>query len=55
VQIDEAAGLLRQLLAQDVERTTEGQAVLKEGVAKDRVPSVGIVPELSVAMRPEFG
>jgi len=40
VQIDEAAGLLRQLLAQDVERTTEGQAVLKEGVAKDRVPSV---------------
>ena len=40
VRIDEAAGLLKQLLAQDVERTTEGQAVLKDGVAKDRVPSV---------------
>jgi hypothetical protein len=39
-RIDEAAGLLKQLLAQDVERTTEGQAVLKDGVAKDRVPSV---------------
>ena len=39
-RIDEAASLLRQLLAQDVERTTEGQAVLKDGVAKDRVPSV---------------
>ena len=39
-QIDEAAGLLRQLLAQDVERTADGQAVLKDGVAKDRVPSV---------------
>jgi len=39
-QIDEAAGLLRQLLAQDVERTPAGQAVLKDGVAKDRVPSV---------------
>jgi transposase len=39
-QIDEAAGLLRQLLAQDVERTTEGRAVLKEGVAVDRIPSV---------------
>jgi hypothetical protein len=37
---DEEAGLLKQLLAQDVERTTEGQAVLKDGVAKDRVPSV---------------
>jgi len=40
VRIDDAASLLRQLLAQDVERTTEGQAVLKDGVAKDRVPSV---------------
>ena len=40
VRIDEAAGLLKQLLAQDVERTTEGHAVLKDGVAKDRVPSV---------------
>jgi hypothetical protein len=40
VRIDEAAGLLKQLLAQDVERNTEGQAVLKDGVAKDRVPSV---------------
>jgi len=39
-RIDEAAGLLKQLLVQDVERTTEGQAVLKDGVAKDRVPSV---------------
>jgi hypothetical protein len=39
-QIDEAAGLLRQLLAQDVERTADGQAVLKDGVAKDRIPSV---------------
>jgi len=39
-RIDEAAGLLRQLLAQDVERSTDGPAVLKEGVAKDRVPSV---------------
>jgi len=39
-QIDEAAGLLKQLLAQDVERTADGQAVLKDGVAKDRVPSV---------------
>jgi hypothetical protein len=39
-QIDEAARLLRQLLVQDVERTTEGRAVLKEGVAKDRIPSV---------------
>jgi hypothetical protein len=39
-QIDEAAGLLRQLLAQDVERTAGGRAVLKDGVAKDRVPSV---------------
>jgi hypothetical protein len=27
-------------LAQDVERNTEGQAVLKDGVARDRVPSV---------------
>jgi len=40
VRIEEAAGLLKQLLAQDVERTTEGRAVLKDGVAKDRVPSV---------------
>jgi hypothetical protein len=40
VRIDEAAGLLKQLLAQDVERNTEGQTVLKDGVAKDRVPSV---------------
>jgi hypothetical protein len=40
VRIDEAAGLLKQLLAQDVERTTEGHAVLKDGVARDRVPSV---------------
>jgi hypothetical protein len=39
-QIDEAAGLLRQLLVQDVEHTADGQAVLKDGVAKDRVPSV---------------
>ena len=39
-RIDEAARLLRQLLVQDVERTTEGRAVLKEGVARDRVPSV---------------
>ena len=39
-QIDEAAGLLKQLLAQDVERTTEGRAVLKNGVAPDRIPSV---------------
>jgi hypothetical protein len=39
-QIDEAARLLSQLLVQDVERTTEGRAVLKEGVAKDRIPSV---------------
>ena len=39
-QIDEAAGLLKQLLAQDVERTTEGRAALKDGVAPDRVPSV---------------
>jgi len=39
-RIDEAAGLLKQLLAQDVERTTEGQAALKDGVARDRVPSV---------------
>ena len=40
VRIDEAAGLLKQLLAQDVERNTEGQTVLKDGVARDRVPSV---------------
>jgi len=40
VRIDEAAGLLKQLLAQDVERNTEGQTVLKDGVAPDRVPSV---------------
>lgn len=40
VRIDEAAGLLQQLLAQDVERNTEGQTALKDGVAKDRVPSV---------------
>ena len=39
-RIDVAAGLLKQLLAQDVERTTDGRAVLKDGVAKDRVPSV---------------
>ena len=39
-QIDEAAGLLKQLLAQDVERAADGRAVLKDGVAKDRVPSV---------------
>ena len=39
-QIDEAAGLLKQLLAQDVERTTDGRAALKDGVAPDRVPSV---------------
>jgi hypothetical protein len=39
-RIDEAAGLLKQLLAQDVERNTEGQTVLKDGVARDRVPSV---------------
>lgn len=40
VRIDAAAGLLKQLLAQDVERTTEGRAVLKDGVVPDRVPSV---------------
>ena len=39
-QIDEAARLLKQLLAQDVERTTDGRAVLKDGVAPDRIPSV---------------
>jgi len=39
-RIDEAAGLLKQLLAQDIERTTEGKAALKDGVAPDRVPSV---------------
>jgi hypothetical protein len=39
-QIDEAARLLRQLLVQDVERTADGRAVLKDGVARDRVPSV---------------
>jgi len=39
-RIEEAARLLRQLLAQDVERTASGQAVLKEGVAQDRIPSV---------------
>lgn len=39
-RIDEAARLLRQLLAQDVERTASGRAVLKDGVAQDRIPSV---------------
>jgi hypothetical protein len=39
-QIDEAARLLRQLLVQDVERTADGRAVLKDGVAPGRVPSV---------------
>ncbi|MFH0805095.1 MAG: IS1182 family transposase [Patescibacteria group bacterium] len=39
-QIADAARLLRQLLVQDVERTADGQAVLKDGVALDRVPSV---------------
>jgi len=40
VRITDAAGLLKQLLAQDVERAADGRAVLKDGVAKDRVPSV---------------
>ncbi|MCX6844767.1 MAG: IS1182 family transposase [candidate division WOR-3 bacterium] len=40
VRIDDAASLLKQLLVQDVERTTEGRAVLKDGVAPDRIPSV---------------
>jgi len=40
VHIDAAAGLLKQLMAQDVEHTTEGRAGLKDGVAADRVPSV---------------
>jgi transposase len=35
----EAAGLLRRLLVQDVERSADGPAI-KEGVAKDRVVSV---------------
>ena len=39
-QIDDAARLLKQLLIQDVERTAEGQAVLKQGVAQDRIASV---------------
>jgi transposase len=38
-RIDEAAGLLKQLLAQDVERTTDGRAALKAGVTPDRIPS----------------
>jgi len=40
LEIEEAAGLLKQLLAQDVERTAAGRAVLKEGVARDRIASV---------------
>lgn len=37
--VKDAAGLLRQLVTQDVERSEAG-AKIREGVAKDRVPSV---------------
>ena len=40
VRITDAAGLLKQLLAQDVERATDGRAILRDGVASGRVPSV---------------
>jgi len=39
-EIERAAGLLRQLLVQDVERAADGQATLKQGVARDRIASV---------------
>jgi hypothetical protein len=39
VALLEASGLLRRLLIQDVERRADGPAI-KDGVAKDRVPSV---------------
>ena len=39
-RIEGASRLLRQLLIQDVERTAEGRAVLKDGVAQDRIASV---------------
>jgi len=39
-RVGEAARLLRQLLIQDVERTADGRAVLKDGVARDRISSV---------------
>src|SRR3954453_15145860 len=39
VTLLEAAGLLRRLLVQDIERREDGPA-LKQGVAKDRLPSV---------------
>lgn len=39
-RVEEAARLLKQLLAQDVERSEDGRAAIKDGVAPDRVPSV---------------
>lgn len=39
-KITQAAELLSSLLAQDIERTEEGVAVIKQGVAKDRIVSV---------------
>lgn len=39
-RVAEAARLLEQLLKQDVERTEDGRAALKDGVARDRIPSV---------------
>ena len=38
-RIQDAARLLSQLLAQDVERDKEGKAALKQGVARDRIVS----------------
>jgi hypothetical protein len=40
VTIEEAAALLRRLIAQDVEEKPEGGCQIKEGTAKDRVVSV---------------
>jgi len=39
-RVAEAARLLKQLLVQDVERSEDGRAAIKEGVAPDRIPSV---------------
>jgi hypothetical protein len=39
-QIERSAGLLRQLISQDVARGDDGSATLKEGVARDRIVSV---------------
>lgn len=38
--VEEAAGLLCQLLAQDIERDADGRGVIKKGTALDRVVSV---------------